>query len=552
MRWCRCRSACTAGRPALDAEAESALHRRRRANARRALGVEHLELRNRAAEASRLAAAGSVRHVPQGDRRRTPKPTCWRFRASSARWCARASSADCAARSTPTVDRFFELYADNVHRHGTPPLREGVLRAPARRLRRRLRSADRRRPRRARRCAACCRFYFRDEVLPYYAGDCRAGARPRRQRLQVLGADAPRVRARPAHVRLRPQQARHRVVRLQEELGLRADAARTTSTSSTSATRVPQNNPLNPKYRTFIALWRRLPPRRRRTCSVRTSCATSADGLRWNRCSSSSTAFPFRRTRATRSRSYNLLRLPGAALRGAPGYVHRRSRRPARIGRRSRSSARRLHCRDAAPGAWRACAASPACSPARRSRCRTTATRRSRRWVDATLREQRIAKCGRLLVGDGAVRRSTARACAWWSTSSTSTPTSGGSMAARGRGRCRRSTAAKARACSQFERAVARAHGRERVRDAGGGDAVPRARAGGARAVHCVANGVDSDYFAPDANLRQSVRRRRGRRSCSPARWTTGRTSMRWAGSRARCCRRSSRARPRRASTSSA
>jgi FemAB-related protein (PEP-CTERM system-associated) len=68
------------------------------------------------------------------------------------------------------VDRFFALYADNVHRHGTPALPRSYFKA--------LRSefgAD---------CevltvstpegkplSSVLSFYFRDEVLPYYAGD---------------------------------------------------------------------------------------------------------------------------------------------------------------------------------------------------------------------------------------------------------------------------------------------------------------------------------------------------------------------------------------------
>ena len=48
-------------------------------------------------------------------------PTFSPSRASSGRWYARASRTDCRARSTRRADRFFALYADNVHRHGTPP-----------------------------------------------------------------------------------------------------------------------------------------------------------------------------------------------------------------------------------------------------------------------------------------------------------------------------------------------------------------------------------------------------------------------------------------------
>jgi FemAB-related protein (PEP-CTERM system-associated) len=68
------------------------------------------------------------------------------------------------------VDRFFALYADNVHRHGTPALPKRYFQA--------LRStfgadcevltvaAPDGRP-----LSSVLSFYFRDEVLPYYAGD---------------------------------------------------------------------------------------------------------------------------------------------------------------------------------------------------------------------------------------------------------------------------------------------------------------------------------------------------------------------------------------------
>ena len=68
------------------------------------------------------------------------------------------------------VDRFFGLYADNVHRHGTPALPKRYFSA----LRKEFGpdcevltvSAPDGRP-----LSSVLSFYFRDEVLPYYAGD---------------------------------------------------------------------------------------------------------------------------------------------------------------------------------------------------------------------------------------------------------------------------------------------------------------------------------------------------------------------------------------------
>lgn len=68
------------------------------------------------------------------------------------------------------VDRFFALYADNVHRHGTPAMPKRYFRALLAEF-----GADcevltviapDRRP-----LSSVLSFYFRDEVLPYYAGD---------------------------------------------------------------------------------------------------------------------------------------------------------------------------------------------------------------------------------------------------------------------------------------------------------------------------------------------------------------------------------------------
>ncbi|MBK8401725.1 MAG: FemAB family PEP-CTERM system-associated protein [Propionivibrio sp.] len=69
-----------------------------------------------------------------------------------------------------TVDRFFALYADNVHRHGTPamPKRyfQTLLEVFGRDCEVLTTVAENGRP-----ISSVFSFYFRDEVLPYYAGD---------------------------------------------------------------------------------------------------------------------------------------------------------------------------------------------------------------------------------------------------------------------------------------------------------------------------------------------------------------------------------------------
>ena len=123
-RWCRCRSASTAASPPSEPTPRPRSRTRRRRSAQR-LGVDHLELRNVARAPSRLADAGSLRHVPQGDRCRTSKPTCSRSRASSAPWCARASRTGCGARSTRGVGPLLRA----LRRQRAPPRHAGASEA---------------------------------------------------------------------------------------------------------------------------------------------------------------------------------------------------------------------------------------------------------------------------------------------------------------------------------------------------------------------------------------------------------------------------------------
>jgi FemAB-related protein (PEP-CTERM system-associated) len=155
------------------------------------------------------------------------------------------------------TSRFFVLYADNVHRHGTPPY--------SRRYFERLRSTF------GNDCevltvvdpqgvpvSSVLSFYFRDEVLPYYAGDSVAA--------RDLAANDFKY---------------WDLMRRACERGLRVfDYGRSKRGTGSfdfkknwgfEATPlayefrlfkggdVPQHNPLNPKYRAMIAVWRRLP-----------------------------------------------------------------------------------------------------------------------------------------------------------------------------------------------------------------------------------------------------------------------------------------------------
>lgn len=156
-----------------------------------------------------------------------------------------------------TVDRFFDLYADNVHRHGTPPFPKRyfeVLKASF---------GDRCEPLivldgEGRPVSGVLSFYFRDEVLPYYAGDVTAA--------RDLAANDFKY---------------WDLMRRACERGCRIfDYGRSKRGTGSfdfkknwgfeptplsyeyqllNVDRVPENNPLNPKYQLFIRAWRRMP-----------------------------------------------------------------------------------------------------------------------------------------------------------------------------------------------------------------------------------------------------------------------------------------------------
>ena len=157
----------------------------------------------------------------------------------------------------PDVDRFFALYADNVLRHGTPALPKKFFQ--------RLKEAfgddcevltvtD---PA-GRTLSSVLSFYFRDEVLPYYAGDDLAARdlaandfkywelmrRACERGCKVFDYGRSKIGTGPYSFKknwgFEPQPLSY------EYRLYKRDS-------------VPQNNPMNPKYRVFIALWKRLP-----------------------------------------------------------------------------------------------------------------------------------------------------------------------------------------------------------------------------------------------------------------------------------------------------
>jgi len=157
----------------------------------------------------------------------------------------------------PGIDRFFALYADNVHRHGTPAMPKRYFQA----LRDEfgtdcdvltVTGAD------GRPLSSVLSFYFRDEVLPYYAGDDESARdlaandfkywelmrRSCARGLKVF--DYGRSKQGTGSYSFKKNWG-FEPAPLHYEYRLYKRAA------------IPQNNPSNAKYRLLIDTWRRLP-----------------------------------------------------------------------------------------------------------------------------------------------------------------------------------------------------------------------------------------------------------------------------------------------------
>ena len=148
------------------------------------------------------------------------------------------------------------IYAESVRNLGTPVFSRryfAILRHDVQRLQRYRHGAGR--------GAADC---LGDEFLLSRRGAAllrwrHSGGPPAGgKRLHVLGSDASRRRAGLPPVRFRPQQARHRRLRLQTNWGFTPAPLHYRYRLAPGAA-IPDHNPLNPKYRLFIAAWKRLP-----------------------------------------------------------------------------------------------------------------------------------------------------------------------------------------------------------------------------------------------------------------------------------------------------
>lgn len=154
-------------------------------------------------------------------------------------------------------DRFFALYSDNVLRHGTPALPkhffETLMKVFGQDCEVMTVSSPEGKP-----LSTVLTFYFRDEVLPYYAGDDLAARelaandfkywelmrRACAKGYRIFDYGRSKIGTGPYSFK---KNWGFEPMPLSYEYRLyKRDA-------------IPQNNPMNPKYRAFIAMWRRLP-----------------------------------------------------------------------------------------------------------------------------------------------------------------------------------------------------------------------------------------------------------------------------------------------------
>jgi len=243
------------GPAATDSDAERALVEAA-AGLARSLEVDHLELRNRRSKCpgwpqQDLYVTFRKALLPDAEANLLAVPRKQRAMIRKGIRNGLKSEID------ESVDRFFALYADNVHRHGTPPFSKDYF------ARLRAVFGDRCEvlivtDSRGRPVSGVLSFYFRDEVLPYYAGDT-----PDARELAANDFKYWELMRRACGKGLRlfdfgrskrgtgSFDFKHNWGFTPVPLAYEYQLLKGNS--------IPQNNPSNPRYRTFIALWRRLP-----------------------------------------------------------------------------------------------------------------------------------------------------------------------------------------------------------------------------------------------------------------------------------------------------
>ncbi len=155
------------------------------------------------------------------------------------------------------VDRFFALYADNMHRHGTPALPKRYFKALQKEFGPDCEILTISTPD-GQPLSSVLSFYFRNEVLPYYAGDDLA-ARDRAANDFKYWELMRRACARGLRVF---DYGRSKIgtgsYAFKKNWGFEPQPLHYEYCLYKRKT-IPQNNPLNPKYKLLIATWRRMP-----------------------------------------------------------------------------------------------------------------------------------------------------------------------------------------------------------------------------------------------------------------------------------------------------
>ncbi|HEU4621483.1 MAG TPA: FemAB family XrtA/PEP-CTERM system-associated protein [Burkholderiaceae bacterium] len=222
----------------------------------RALGVEHLELRHGEAQAPAwprqdLYVTFRKDLKPDVEANLLAIPRKQRAMVRKGQGFGLTSEIDRDA------SRFFALYADNMQRHGTPPMSRAYFEALLKAFGSDcdvLTVLDKT----GRPVSAVLSFYFRGDCMPYYAGDL-ADARDlaandfkywelmrRACERGCTGFDYGRSKKGTGAYDFKKNWGFEPVQFNYEYALFKRDA-------------IPQNNPNNPKYRALIALWRRLP-----------------------------------------------------------------------------------------------------------------------------------------------------------------------------------------------------------------------------------------------------------------------------------------------------
>ncbi len=243
------------GVAALNLEAAAALEQEAQAIAQR-LGAEHLEFRNiepRHADWPKQDLYVTFRKeiLPEEEANMLAIPR--KARAS----VRKGIKNHLVSHIDPNVDRFFALYADNTHRHGTPAMPKRYFAALLDEFgtdAEVLTVTDAQ----GKPVSSVLSFYFRDEVLPYYAGDDEAARdlagndfkywelmrRACARGLKVF--DYGRSKQGTGSYAFKKNWGFEPTPLHYEYCLYKRDA-------------VPQNNPSNAKYQLLIKTWRRLP-----------------------------------------------------------------------------------------------------------------------------------------------------------------------------------------------------------------------------------------------------------------------------------------------------